>query len=199
VFDIAYLRSLPDMVLMAPRDENELRSMMKTAIAYEGGPIAVRYPRAPVEGVAPEPARRLEIGKGQLLRDGADVAIIALGTMVLPAVAAAERLEREGIRAAVFDARFVQPLDAEAIVALARRCGRVVTIEEAVLAGGFGSAVLEALAAHGVTVPSLRLGVPDTLVPHGTRGQLLEGLGLTPDGLTSRIGAWLAAGEPVLP
>jgi len=199
VFDIAYLRSLPDLVLMAPRDENELRSMMKTAIAYGKGPVAVRYPRAPVEGVAPEPARVLELGKGQLLRDGADVAIVALGTMVLPAVAAAERLEREGVRAAVFDARFVQPLDAEAIAALATKCGRVVTIEEAVLAGGFGSAVLEALAARGVAVPALRLGVPDVLVPHGTRAQLLDRLGLTPEGLSSRIGAWLAKNAPVLP
>ena len=199
VFDIAYLRSLPDLVLMAPRDENELRSMMKTAVAWGKGPIAVRYPRAPVEGVAPEPARLLEIGKGQLLRDGADVTIVALGTMVLPAVAAAERLERDGIRAAVFDARFVQPLDAEAIAALATRTGRIVTVEEAVLAGGFGSAVLEALAARGLAVPALRLGVPDTLVPHGTRSQLLARLGLNAEGLSSRIGAWLATTEPVLP
>ena len=199
VFDIAYLRSLPDLVLMAPRDENELRSMMKTAVAYGKGPIAVRYPRAPVEGVAPEPARKLEIGKGQLLREGKDVAIIALGTMVLPAVAAAERLEREGIRAAVFDARFVQPLDAEAITALVSRAGRVVTVEEAVLAGGFGSAVLEVLADRGIAVPALRLGVPDTLVPHGTRAQLLDRLGLTPEGLASRIGAWVATTQPVLP
>jgi 1-deoxy-D-xylulose-5-phosphate synthase len=199
VFDIAYLRSLPDLVLMAPRDENELRSMMKTAVAWGKGPIAVRYPRAPVEGVAPEPARLLEIGKGQLLRDGSDVAIIALGTMVLPAVAAAEQLERDGIRAAVFDARFVQPLDGEAIAALATRAGRIVTVEEAVLAGGFGSAVLESLAARGVSVPALRLGVPDTLVPHGTRAQLLARLGLTPEGLAGRIGAWLATTEPVLP
>ena len=199
VFDIAYLRSLPDLVLMAPRDENELRSMMKTAVAWGKGPIAVRYPRAPVEGVAPEPARLLEIGKGQLMRDGTDVAIIALGTMVLPAVAAAERLERDGIRAAVFDARFVQPLDGEAIAALAARAGRIVTVEEAVLAGGFGSAVLESLAARGLSVPALRLGVPDTLVPHGTRAQLLARLGLTPEGLAGRIGAWLATTEPVLP
>jgi 1-deoxy-D-xylulose-5-phosphate synthase len=199
VFDIAYLRSLPDLVLMAPRDENELRSMMKTAVAWGKGPIAVRYPRAPVEGVAPEPARLLEIGKGQLLREGTDVAIIALGTMVLPAVAAAEQLERDGIRAAVFDARFVQPLDGEAIAALATRAGRIVTVEEAVLAGGFGSAVLESLAARGVSVPALRLGVPDTLVPHGTRAQLLARLGLTPEGLAGRIGAWLATTEPVLP
>ncbi len=199
VFDIAYLRSLPDVVLMAPRDENELRSMMKTAIAWGRGPIAVRYPRAPVEGVAPEPARLLEIGRGQLLRDGADVAIVALGTMVLPAVAAAERLEREGVRAAVFDARFVQPLDADAIAELAARCGRVVTVEEAVLAGGFGSAVLESLAARNLPTPVLRLGVPDILVPHATRAQQLASLGLTPEGLAASIGAWVATTQPVLP
>jgi len=199
VFDIAYLRSLPGVVLMAPRDENELRSMVKTAVAWGKGPIAIRYPRAPVEGVAPEPARRLEIGKGQLLRDGADVAIIALGTMVLPAVVAAERLEREGVRAAVFDARFVQPLDGDAIAELAARCGRIVTVEEAVLAGGFGSAVLESLAARNLPTPVLRLGIPDLLVPHGTRAQQLAGLGLTPDGLAASIGAWVATTQPVLP
>ncbi len=199
VFDIAFLRSLPDLVLMAPRDENELRSMVKTAIAWGKGPIAVRYPRAPVEGVAPEPARRLEIGKGQLLRDGADVAIVALGTMVLPAVAAAERLASDGVRAAVFDARFVQPLDAAAIAELATRCGRVVTVEEAVLAGGFGSAVLEMLAAKNLPTPVLRLGIPDLLVPHGTRGQQLANLGLTPEGLATSIGAWVATTQPVLP
>jgi len=199
VFDIAYLRSLPDVVLMAPRDENELRSMMKTAIAWGKGPIAVRYPRAPIEGVAPEPAKLLEVGKGQLLREGDDVAIVALGTMVLPAVAAAEQLEKEGIRAAVFDARFVQPLDADAIVALAGRTGRIVTVEEAVLAGGFGSAVLETLAARNLPTPVLRLGIPDILVPHATRAQQLEGLGLTPAGLARSVGAWVASTQPVLP
>jgi 1-deoxy-D-xylulose-5-phosphate synthase len=199
VFDIAYLRSLPGLVLMAPRDENELRSMLRTAVAYEGGPIAVRYPRAPVEGVAPEPARLLEIGKGQVLKEGADVALVALGTMVLPAVAAAERLAKEGIRATVFDARFVQPIDAEALRQLAAKTGRIVTIEEAVLAGGFGSAVLESLTRDGLTPPVLRLGVPDTLVPPGTRSQLLEQLGLTPEGIARAVSAWIADTAPVVP
>jgi 1-deoxy-D-xylulose-5-phosphate synthase len=200
VFDIAFLRSLPGLTIMAPRDENELRSMLKTAIATPGGPIAVRYPRAPVEGVAPEPARRLEIGKGQLLRPGDDVALVALGTMVAPAIAAADRLAKEGIRAAVFDARFVQPLDRAAIVELAARTGRIVTIEEHVLAGGFGSAVLEALADARLTTPVLRLGVPDDrLVPHGTRAQLLELVGLTPDRIAKSVGAWLSETTPVLP
>jgi 1-deoxy-D-xylulose-5-phosphate synthase len=199
VFDIAYLRSLPGLVLMAPRDENELRSMLRTAVAYEGGPIAVRYPRAPVEGVAPEPARLLEIGKGQLLREGDDVALVALGTMVLPAVAAAEPLAKDGVKATVFDARFVQPLDHDALHAIARKAGRIVTIEEAVLAGGFGSAVLESLAQGGFQVPVLRLGVPDSLVPHGTRTQLLEQLGLTPGGIARSVSAWIADTAPVVP
>jgi 1-deoxy-D-xylulose-5-phosphate synthase len=199
VFDIAFLRSLPGTTIMAPRDENELRSMIKTAIALPAGPIAVRYPRAPVEGVAPEPPRRLELGKGQLLRAGEDVGIVALGTMVLPAVAAAERLAQEGIRAAVFDARFVQPLDRAAIEELARKTGRLVTIEEHVLAGGFGSAVLEALADARLAAPVLRLGVPDRLVPHGTRAQLLELVGLTPERIAKSVGAWLAETTPVLP
>ena len=199
VFDIAYLRSLPDMVLMSPRDENELRSMMRTAVAFEGGPIAVRYPRAPVEGVAPEPARLLEIGKGQVLREGEDVVLVALGTMVMPALAAAERLAKEGIHATVFDARFVQPIDAEALRQFATRIGRIVTIEEAVLAGGFGSAVLESLAKHNLSPPVLRLGVPDRLVPHGTRAQLLDQLGLTPEGITRSVQAWTSDTAPVLP
>jgi len=199
VFDIAYLRSLPDMVLMAPRDENELASMMRTAIVYEGGPVAVRYPRAPVEGVAREPARILPIGKGQMLREGADVALVALGTMVMPALAAAERLAKEGVRATVFDARFVQPLDLAALKAFAQAPGRIVTIEEAMLAGGFGSAVREGLAKEGLYPPILALGVPDTLVPHGTRAQLLARIGLTPEGIAERTLAWLSTTEPALP
>ena len=119
--------------------------------------------------------------------------------MVLPAVAAAERLAKEGIRASVFDARFVQPLDGDAIAELATRCGRIVTVEEAVLAGGFGSAVLEMLAARNLPTPALRLGIPDILVPHGTRAQQLAGLGLTPDGLAKSVGAWVATTQPVLP
>ncbi len=199
MFDIAYLRSLPEFVLMAPRDENELRSMLKTAIARGEGPIAVRYPRAPVEGVAPEPPRLLEIGKGQLMRRGEDVAIVALGTMVGPAVVAAERLERDGIRATVFDARFVQPLDRDALIEFANRIGRLVTVEEAVLAGGFGSAVMEALARENLHPPVLRLGVADRLVTHGTRAQLLELTGLTPEGIARSVGVWLAKNAPVLP
>ncbi len=199
VFDIAYLRSLPDLVLMAPRDENELASMMRTAVAFEGGPIAVRYPRAPVEGVAREPARLLPIGKGQELKAGDDVALVALGTMVMPALAAAERLAREGVRATVFDARFVQPLDLEVLAAYARKPGRIVTVEEAMLAGGFGSAVREGLAKEGLFPPILSLGVPDTLVPHGTRAQLLARIGLTPEGIAERTLAWLAKTEPALP
>jgi 1-deoxy-D-xylulose-5-phosphate synthase len=199
VFDIAFLRTLPGTTIMAPRDENELRSMMKTAIATPGGPIAVRYPRAPVEGVAPEPARKLELGKGQLLRAGEDVAIVALGTMVAPAVDAADRLAKEGIQAAVFDARFVHPLDRAAIVELAQKTGRLVTIEEHVLAGGFGSAVLECLADARLATPVLRLGVPDRLVPHGTRAQLLELVGLTPERIAKTVGAWLSETTPVLP
>jgi 1-deoxy-D-xylulose-5-phosphate synthase len=199
VFDIAYLRSLPDMVLMAPRDENELASMMRTAIVYDGGPVAVRYPRAPVEGVAREAARVLPIGKGQVLKEGGDVALVALGTMVMPALAAAEQLAREGVRATVFDARFVQPIDIAALTAFARAPGRIVTVEEAMLAGGFGSAVREALAREGLYPPILALGVPDTLVPHGTRAQLLAKIGLTPEGIAERTLAWLSTTEPALP
>jgi 1-deoxy-D-xylulose-5-phosphate synthase len=119
--------------------------------------------------------------------------------MVGPAVQAAERLERDGIRASVFDARFVQPLDREALADFANRIGRIVTVEEAVLAGGFGSAVIESLADQGLHPPVLRIGVPNRLVTHGTRTQLLELIGLTPEGIAREVGAWLARTAPVLP
>jgi 1-deoxy-D-xylulose-5-phosphate synthase len=134
-----------------------------------------------------------------VLREGTDVALVALGTMVLPALAAAERLAKEGVRATVFDARFVQPIDIDALKSFAVLPGRMVTVEEAMLAGGFGSAVREALAKEGLQPPILSLGVPDRLVPHGTRAQLLAQIGLTPEGIAKSTLAWLTTTEPVLP
>jgi 1-deoxy-D-xylulose-5-phosphate synthase len=185
LYDIAYLRCLPNMLLMAPKDENELRHMLRTAIEHPG-PAALRYPRGNGLGVPLEAdIRLLEIGRGELLREGGDLAIVALGTRVAPALAAAERLAAQGIEAAVFNARFVKPLDLPAIAALARGCGALLTVEEHALAGGFGSAVLEALAGEGISVPARLLAVPDRLVEHGDPAAQLAEFGLDAAGIAA--------------
>ena len=169
VFDVAYLRSLPNMVVMAPKDENELQSMVKTALVYEGGPIAFRYPRG--TGVGVKMALELQplpIGKSEILREGEDVLVIAIGNRVYPALEAAQTLADSGVSATVINARFVKPLDTETIVPLAESIGNVITVEDGVVMGGFGSAVLEALAAADVTnVQVTNLGIPDEFIEHG--------------------------------
>ena len=169
VFDLAYLRSLPNMVVMAPKDENELQSMVKTALVYEGGPIAFRYPRG--TGIGVKMALELQplpIGKSEMLREGEDVLVLAIGNRVYPALEAAQTLADSGISATVINARFVKPLDTETIVPLAESIGKVITVEDGVVMGGFGSAVLEALAAADVTNVQVRnLGIPDEFIEHG--------------------------------
>ena len=169
VFDYAYLRSLPNMVAMAPKDEDELQHMVSTAVEYEDGPIAFRYPRGAGIGVPMQnESQALPIGKGEVLREGEDLLIVAIGNRVYPAVEAADVLADFGISVAVVNARFVKPLDEELIVPLAERIGRVITIEDGVLMGGFGSAVLEALAHRGIQgVQVRRLGIPDQFIEHG--------------------------------
>ena len=169
VFDYAYLRSLPNMVAMAPKDEDELQHMVSTAVEYEDGPIALRYPRGAGIGVPMQnESQALPIGKGEVLREGEDLLIVAIGNRVYPAVEAADVLADFGISAAVVNARFVKPLDEELIVPLAERIGRIITIEDGVLMGGFGSAVLEALAHRGIQgVQVRRLGIPDQFIEHG--------------------------------
>ncbi len=185
IYDLSYLRCLPNMTIMAPKDENELRHMLATAVEHTGGPIAVRYPRGAGVGVPMEdPLHALPIGKSEILRDGADVAILAVGAMVLPAERAADALAASGIRATVVNARFVKPLDEALILDLADRCGAVVTVEENVTIGGFGTGVLELLAAHGRTVPVTVLGIPDQIFEQASQGRLREKAGLTPDGIT---------------
>ena len=169
VFDLAYLRSIPNMVVMAPKDENELRAMVKTALVYEDGPIAFRYPRGTGIGVkiAAEP-KALPIGKSEIVREGEDVLVLAIGNRVYPALEAAQTLADSGISATVVNARFVKPLDTATILPLAERIGKVITIEDGVVMGGFGSAVLEALAAAGIKdVQVTNLGIPDDFVEHG--------------------------------
>jgi 1-deoxy-D-xylulose-5-phosphate synthase len=173
---------------MAPKDEAELQRMLVTAIAHDG-PCAIRFPRGEGEGVPlmDEGWQPLEIGRGELLTDGDDLLIVAYGAMVYPALATAGLLQEQGVRAAVVNGRFLRPLDEALLLPMARRIGRVVTMEEGALAGGFGSAVVEALNDHDVLVPVLRLGIPDVLVDHASPQQSKEALGLTPRQMADRI------------
>lgn len=180
LFDFAYLRIIPNMVVMAPKDENELRHMLKTAVAY-GGPIAFRYPRGTGTGCPLEQeVRTLPIGRAEVLQEGDDLAILAVGNMVPVALEAARELARRSIGAAVINARFVKPLDEECILTYAAQTRKVLTVEEHVLAGGFGSAVLELLSARGLwDVKVARLGIPDIFVEHGAPEILRARYGLT--------------------
>jgi 1-deoxy-D-xylulose-5-phosphate synthase len=190
LLDIAYLRGYPNIALMSPKDEAELRDMLLTAIEYPA-PAAIRFPRGSGYGAdtSGEP-KLLEIGKSELLRDApGEAAIIALGSMVYPAMQAAENLEKDGIEATVVNARFVKPLDAELILALAQTKRVIVTVEEAYLAGGFGSAVMELLEENGLLdrVRVVRIGVPDRIITHGDPKLLLAKYGLDADGIYTRV------------
>lgn len=189
MYDIAYLRCLPNMVLMAPKDEAELQRMVVTGINYTDGPIAMRYPRGNGYGVPlmEEGWEALPIGKGEILRQGDDVLMVGYGSMVYPAMQAAEILSEHGIEATVINARFVKPLDTELILPLAKQIGRVVTLEEGCLMGGFGSAITESLMDNNIVVPVMRLGVPDILVDHAEPNQSMAELGLTPPQLAEQI------------
>ena len=187
LYDLAYLRCLPNIVLMAPRDENELRRMLMTAL-YCGHPAALRYPRGNGRGVPlEEPITALPVGKGELLREGDDLLLCALGSMVEPALAMAERFALEGLSCAVINARFVKPLDAPLIHEWATRCRGTVTLEEGCAPGGFGAAVAESLGDAGLLRPLLRCAVPDHLVHHGDVSRLLEEEGLGPAALEVRV------------
>ena len=183
-FDYAYLRHVPNMVVMAPKDENELQHMLKTSLEYDG-PASVRYPRGVSLGVQMDAApKALPIGKGELLRDGTDVAIVAIGVPVWQAVKAAEQLSQEGLSTAVINARFAKPLDHELIVGVAKRVRYVITVEEGCKMGGFGSAVLEALSDAGViSVTTKILGLPDWYIEQGPQDLLRERYGLTTEGI----------------
>ncbi len=182
-FDLTYLRAVPNMVVMAPKDENELQHMLYTAIKHNG-PIAVRYPRGSGVGVSLDwELKEISIGKAEVLREGEDLLILAIGNMVYPSLEAAERLAEQGLSVAVVNARFAKPIDEELIVSLAKQIGRVVTVEENTLLGGFGSAVLETLAEYGVQVPVKRIGLPDIFIEHGDPALLREKYGLTPEGI----------------
>lgn len=178
VFDLSYLREIPNLTIMAPKDENELRHMMYSAFCYNG-PVAIRYPRGHGLGVTLDRELRiLPPGQSEALRSGADIGILAVGSCVGRAMKAAERLQADGIQAAVINARFLKPLDEAVILETAQKTPALLTVEENVLAGGFGSAVLEVLSSRGICIPVMRLGLPDRFIEHGSSQLLLEKYGL---------------------
>lgn len=190
LFDFAFLRTVPHLIVMAPKDENELQHMLKTAVAC-GLPVSLRYPRGKGIGVPLDEApRALPIGKGELLADPPDaaLAIVAIGSCVYPALAAAGMLKAEGIEVRVVNARFVKPLDADLLCETARACKRIVTVEENALMGGFGSAVLELLSEKGITDVSVRrLGIPDEFAPQATQKELRRMYGIDADGIAGAV------------
>jgi 1-deoxy-D-xylulose-5-phosphate synthase len=185
LFDLSFLRFLPNMVLMAPKDEDELRHMLYTALEHHG-PVAVRYPRGQGVGACFAPSlHRVPIGKAEVVREGEDLLILAIGASVYPSLKAAEELEKRGYQATVVNARFVKPLDDDLILTLAARRGRVLTVEENVGQAGFGSAVVELLSDRGLLVPVKRLAIPDVFVEHGASAILREKYGLDTKGIVT--------------
>ncbi|VXD23292.1 1-deoxy-D-xylulose-5-phosphate synthase [Planktothrix serta PCC 8927] len=189
MYDIAYLRCLPNLVIMAPKDEAELQRMLVTGIQHTDGPTAMRYPRGSGLGVPlmEEGWEPLPIGKGEILRNGDDLLLMGYGSMVNVSMQVAEILSEHGIEATVINPRFVKPLDIELIAPLAQQMGKVVTIEEGCLMGGFGSAVAEALLDNNVVVPVKRFGVPDILVDHAEPNESFADLGLTSSQISEQI------------
>jgi 1-deoxy-D-xylulose-5-phosphate synthase len=192
LYDFAYLRTLPNIILMAPKDENELQHMLRTAIEHPG-PAAVRFPRGEGFGVPLDPdLKAIPVGESELLRDGDDAAIVAIGALVHPALEAAAELTAHGLSVAVLNARFAKPLDSARIVALARRCRALLTVEEHSGMGGFGGAVLEALAAAGAALPVRCLALPDQLVEHGDPAAQKHAFGLDAEGIAGAVQSLLA-------
>ncbi len=194
VFDLSYLRMIPNIAVMAPKDENELQHMLKTAINYRQGPVAIRYPRGNGVGVALDTTFHLiPWGKGEVLREGKDVAILGIGNMVLPSLTAANALAKTGIDAKVINARFVKPLDRTWLLEQLQGIRLVVTVEENVLAGGFGSAIRELLDGTDIAVRSL--GIPDRFIEHGTQPKLRSLVGLSEEQIAESIRAFRSGVE----
>ncbi len=196
-FDIAYLRCLPNIVLMAPRDEAMLVHMLRTALTYDDGPVALRYPRGEAAGVPlPSEPSVIPVGTGEILREaegsGARVALLGYGSGVGRALGAADLLSERGVAVTVADARFAKPIDAGLVAQLAAEHELLVTVEEGVLSGGFGSAVWETLSDAGITVPILRVGLPDRFVTHGAPKLLHAEVGFTPERIAERVLAAVA-------
>jgi len=188
LFDFSFLRHIPNLVVMAPKDENELQHMMQTAVQCDK-PVAFRYPRGKGLGVRMETnPKSIDIGKGELIKEGDDVLILAIGSTVYPSLQAAERLEEMGIHASVVNSRFLKPLDEELICRMAVKTGKIVTIEENVLQGGFGSSILELLQEKSLfSIPVKRLGIPDFFIEHGTQALLRKKYGLDEEGICRAV------------
>ncbi|TET13312.1 MAG: 1-deoxy-D-xylulose-5-phosphate synthase, partial [Dehalococcoidia bacterium] len=185
-FDLSYLGCIPSLVIAAPSDENEMRHLLYTAVKANH-PMAIRYARDSGLGVPMEEHfRELPVGKGEVLKHGDDLAIIAIGSTVAPSMEAAKLLGDKGINCAVVNARFAKPLDSDLILELANRTKRLVTVEENALIGGFGSAVLSLLS-NNTSVSLLRIGIPDEFVEHGSQELLRANYGLNAEGITHRI------------
>ena len=196
-FDIAYLRCLPNIVLMAPRDEATLVHMLHTALRYDDGPIALRYPRGGGVGVElPDHPATIPIGSGEILREGERVAMLGYGNGIGKALQAADILAERGISTTVADARFAKPIDVGLAAQLAAEHELLVTVEEGVLAGGFGSAVWESLSDAGLAPRILRVGLPDRYVTHGSPDLLHAEVGFTGERIAERIEAAVAEGKP---
>jgi len=184
LFDFSYLRHIPNLIVMVPKDENEFQHMIKTATECSV-PVAFRYPRGKGEGVTREASlQSIDIGRGEVLREGKDILIIAIGVTVSPSLRAAEKLADVGIQAAVINARFLKPLDANLLCEWSKRTGKVLTVEENVLQGGFGSAVLELFQERGLfSIQVKRLGVPDIFLEHGPQALLRGKYGIDETGI----------------
>ena len=190
-FDISYFRHMPNMIVMSPKDENELRHMLYSAYLSEK-PAVVRYPRGEAYGVIMDKTlKEIPIGTWERLKDGMDIAIVACGNTVYPALSAAMELEGEGIHCSVINGRFVKPMDREMLLSLAQEVPKILTVEENVLIGGFGSGVMEMLSEEGITVPVKRLGIPDAFLPHGSQGSLRKSIGIDKEGIKKSIKLWL--------
>ena len=190
-FDISYFRHMPNMIVMSPKDENELRHMLYSAYLSEK-PAVVRYPRGEAYGVIMDKTlKEIPIGTWERLKDGMDIAIVACGNTVYPALSAAMELEGEGIHCSVINGRFVKPMDREMLLSLAQEVPKILTVEENVLIGGFGSGVMEMLSEEGITVPVKRLGIPDVFLPHGSQGSLRKSIGIDKEGIKKSIKLWL--------
>ena len=191
-FDLTYLRLIPNMIIMAPKDEAELRDMLFTAVNYMDGPIAIRYPRGSALGVpVKDEFTEMEIGKAERLVNGQDVALLAVGNMVEYSKKASVKLLAEGIHCEIINMRFIKPLDVDILNDLVTRFEKIVTLEESTIVGGFGTGVLEYLAERNLKNDILRIGLPDKFIDHGTQEELHKQLGIDPDGIVEKIKKFL--------
>ena len=196
-FDLSYLRLVPNMVVMAPKDEEEMRCMILTALEYSDGPIALRFPRGAIRGIERRgTSAPIDIGAGELLREGKDAALIAVGSMVHVAMEAARMLAESNIDVSVVNARFIKPLDGKLILSIARRGMPLITLEENAVSGGFGDAVVALVSEMGPGPRTLTIGIPDRFVPHGKREELLEETGLTARAVTRAVADLIAPRVP---